>query len=211
LHAPGLSQTHADGRLVAPSATRNTQPIRDALRPILADRSGLMLEIGSGTGQHSADWAAAFPALEWQPSNRDASDLASVSAWARHAGAVNLRAPIELDAAGTWPELGPLAGAISCNVIHVTPWAVTRGIVSGAAAAIVPGGVLLFYGPFLEAGRHTGEGNERFDASLRASDPEWGIRALEDVAELAGGAGFGPPEVVTMPANNRLVVFTRQG
>lgn len=207
--APGLSDSHADGRLLAPSASRNTQPIRDALRPVLADRSGLMLEIGSGTGQHIADWAAAFPTLDWQPSERDPANVPSIVAWKAHSGVANIRAPLAFDAAMDWPDLGPLSGVISCNVIHISPWAVAEGIVNGAARAVNAGGVLIFYGPFVEAGKHTGEGNEHFDRSLRARDPSWGIRDLDDVSILVERAGFGPPDISVMPANNRLVVFKR--
>ena len=207
--APGLTPGHQDGRLTAPSAERNEHPIIDALGSVLRDRLGLMLEIGSGTGQHVAAWAGAFPSLEWQPSDPFESHLDSIRAWVAHSGYPNLRAPIWLDAAEEWPSLGSLAGVISVNVIHITPWVVTRGIVTGSARALSPGGVLIFYGPFREGGKHTGEGNARFDEKLRAEDPAWGIRDLDELSALASGAGFGPPGVTVMPANNRLVVFER--
>ncbi len=168
-----------------------------------------MLEIGSGTGQHIAGWAQAFPALDWQPSEAHDPNLESIRSWAASVSLGNLRAPIRLDAAAPWPSLGALAGVISVNVIHISPWSVTQGIVAGAAASVSPGGVLIFYGPFAEDGRHTGDGNARFDASLRAQDASWGVRNLEDVARLAASAGFGPPQVRQMPANNRLVWLAR--
>ena len=203
-YAPG---GHGDGRLVAPSAERNARPIVETLGPVLIGRSGLMLEIGAGTGQHSVALAGAFPKLDWQPTDAFESHLESIGAWVAHAGLPNLRAPVWLDAAETWPDLGPVAGVFCANVIHIAPWVVARGIVRGAGAAHA--GVLVFYGPFREGGHHTGEGNVAFDAVLRAEDPAWGIRDVEDVAELAAHAGFGPPEVTPMPANNRLVVFQR--
>ena len=207
--APGLTGGHEDGRLVAPAAERNEQPIIDALLPRLQGRRGLMLEIGSGTGQHAAAWAGAFPGLDWQPSDPFDSHLDSIRAWVAHAGHANLRAPIWLDAAERWPAFEPLAGVISVNVIHIAPWVVTKGIFSGAANAVAEGGHLIFYGPFKEGGVHTGDGNAAFDAKLRADDPAWGIRDLDDLKALAVDAGFTGPEVVHMPANNRLVVFTR--
>lgn len=207
--APGLSPAHADGRLIAPSAERNEQPIIDALGPILRDRRGVLLEIGSGTGQHAAAWARAFPKLDWQPSDPFDTHLESINAWVAHADCVNLRAPIWLDAAEAWPSLEPLKGVISVNVIHITPWVVAQGIVRGAGQAVSPDGLLIFYGPFREGGQHAGEGNVRFDESLRAQDPDWGIRDLEKLTALAAEAGFAPPSVTHMPANNRLVVFKR--
>lgn len=194
------------GRLSAPSAERNTEPLIRALTPWLSGRSGSALEIGCGTGQHCAAWAAAFPALDWQPTDATDDFFPSVCAW----GGPSVRAPMVLDAAAPWPRMPPLGAVISVNVIHISPWQVARGIVAGAANALTEGGVLLFYGPFREGGIHTGEGNQRFDESLRARDPRWGIRDLEAVADLAATAGFGPAHVTEMPANNRLVGFHRR-
>jgi SAM-dependent methyltransferase len=205
------SEPLANGRLHAESCVRNEQPIIDALTPVLDGRSGVVLEIGSGTGQHAVAWAHAFPELTWQPSDPLDAHLDSIRAWAAARPSPNLRAPLVLDATTEWSGAldGTTTAVISVNVIHISPWAVAEGIVSGAAAALSPGGALIFYGPFMEGGQHTGDGNVQFDASLRARDPEWGIRDLGDVAELAGQAGFGPPDVISMPANNRLVVFSR--
>ena len=198
-----------DGRLISPSALRNSGPIIEALHRFLNDCKGLMLEIGSGTGQHAAAWAQAFPQMDWQPSDPFEVHLDSIRAWAGHACCLNLRPPIWLDAADPWPKFEPLAGVISVNVIHIAPWVVTKGLIAGAGNAVAPGGLLIFYGPFKEAGEHTGEGNARFDATLQAEDPAWGIRDLDEIAALATQASFGPPDVIKMPANNRLVVFSR--
>lgn len=198
-----------DGRLSAPAAERNLLAVREALTPLLRGHRGLVLEVGSGTGQHAADWAAAFPHLAWQPSDPDPAHLASIDAWRRAVDLPNLRAPIRLDAAASWPDLGPLAGVVSLNVIHITPWPVAEGIVAGAGRALSPGGLLVFYGPFRENGRHTAESNARFDATLRARDPSWGVRDIDDLARLTGQAGFGPPDVAEMPANNRLLSFAK--
>lgn len=199
----------ADGRQSAPSAERNLQPIAEALRPVLDGASGLVLEIGSGTGQHAAGLAAAFPDLEWQPSEDAGVSLVSIRAWTARSGLSNLRVPIRIDAAAPWPDLGPLAAVLSINVIHIAPWQVAEGIVRGAAAALEPGAALIFYGPFKEGGHHTGEGNMRFDEALRAQDPAWGVRDIDALSELAHNAGFGPPEITQMPANNRLVCYHR--
>ncbi|MGD1924257.1 MAG: DUF938 domain-containing protein [Paracoccaceae bacterium] len=207
--APGLTGGQADGRLVAPAAERNEQPIIDALHPVLSDRRGVLLEVGSGTGQHSAAFARAFPMIDWLPSDPFDDHLDSIRAWGRHASVPNLRDPVWLDAAEDWPPMEPLIGVMSINVIHIAPWVVAQGIMRGAGR-MAPGGALLFYGPFREGGAHTGEGNARFDESLRAQDPTWGIRDIADVTVEAARHGFDAPEVTVMPANNRLVYFRKR-
>ena len=192
------------GRLISPAAERNLQPITERLAPLLEGRSGTVLEIGSGSGQHAAHWAARFPGLDWRPSDPDPAARASIAAWAAEAGRGTLRPPLALDARAPWPIGGPLAAVIAVNVLHVSPWSVAEAIVAGAAARLPPGGLLIFYGPFREGG-DMAESNRRFDAGLRARDPDWGIRDREAVERLVAEAGFGPAEVAEMPANNRLL------
>ncbi len=208
-HTTDRLKPRSGGRLSSPSAERNRAPIVEAVAPLLAGASGIVLEIGSGTGQHAVALAAAFRGLDWQPSDPFDENLDSIRAWAADADLPNLRAPIWLDAAESWPALGPLAGVVAINVIHIAPWAVAQGMVRGAAAALAPGAPLVVYGPFKEGGRHTGDGNARFDAMLRAEDPAWGVRDLDDLSALAARAGLSGPEVAPMPANNRLVSYRR--
>lgn len=202
-----------DGRLFSPSYERNAAPIAAALGTLLAGSTGTVLEIGCGPGQHAAAFAAALPHLRWQPTDPQDDHLASAGAWRAHAGLPNLLPPLRLDATADWaamPGLAPLlplAAVYAQNVLHIAPWAVAEGIVAGAARTLAPGGLLILYGPFREAGRHTGEGNERFDAALRAQNPDWGVRDLDDVAALACASGFGPPDVRVMPSNNRIASF----
>ncbi len=180
----------------------------------LAGRTGSVLEIGAGTGQHAAAFGLAFPALDWWPSDRDAMHLASTTAWQ-----MELRAPacppLNIDAATDWAKtkpvqsLGPLTAVLSMNVIHISPIAVTHGIIAGAGQALAKDGLLIFYGPFMENGRHTGRGNIAFDQGLRAENPEWGLRDIADISEPALGAGLRFSGLVTMPANNRLLIYQR--
>ncbi|WP_172295684.1 DUF938 domain-containing protein [Pseudoruegeria sp. HB172150] len=207
-HAGNVTQA-PDGRLFASAAERNLPPLIAALTPWMSGRVGRVLEIGCGTGQHAAAFRLAFPHLEWLASDPDAGHRASAAAWAAH-----LRLPerevLDIDAVADWAgEVGPLSGVLSANVIHIAPFAVAEGIVAGAGKALVPGGVLVFYGPFRVAGRHIGEGNVRFDANLQAEDPEWGVRDTDEIGALAEAAGLSLAALVTMPANNRLVVFRK--
>jgi SAM-dependent methyltransferase len=196
-----------DPRRVAPAAARNRDPILAVLRGVLPAR-GLVLEVASGTGEHCAHFAAALPGLEWQPTDLDDDNRASIDAWC--AGLPHVRPALALDAtASAWPV--PRADAVVCiNMIHIAPWAATPGLLHGAARLVPAGAPLVLYGPFRRAGVPTAPSNEEFDASLRARDPAWGLRALEDVGAEAVAAGFGPPEVVEMPANNLTVVFRRR-
>lgn len=202
-----------DARLDAPTFHRNAPPIIAELSHILAGRSGPVLEIGAGTGQHAAAFALAFPRLDWWPSDPDPAHRASIDAWAE-ASRLPPRA-LDVDAAGDWPAapevaaLGPLAAVYSANVIHIAPWAVAEGILRGAARALAPCGLMIFYGPFMEAGRHTGAGNAAFDADLKRRNPAWGLRDLDTLRALASEAGLTFDRLIAMPANNRLFVLRR--
>ena len=210
-HTDGSVPREADGRLHSPSFARNYDPIREVLARVLAGRSGTVLEIGSGPGQHIAHLARDLPWLGWQPSDPDPAHLASIAAWRAHLGSPALREPLRLDATADWaaaPGLAafaPVAAVYVQNVLHIAPWEVAEGIVSGAAHVLAPGGVLLIYGPFREGGAHVSDSNAAFDAALRARDPAWGVRDAEAVGDLARDAGLGGIESIPMPSNNRIL------
>ncbi|MGK2286483.1 DUF938 domain-containing protein [Pedomonas sp. V897] len=198
-----------DDRRIAPAAERNKGPILEVLRRVLPPQ-GLVLEIASGTGQHAAHCAAHLPGLVWQPSDRDAGAHASITAWAAHGGLSNVRPPLTLDVTQEpWPL--ERANAIVCiNMIHISPWDASIGLMRGAERLLPPGGVLYLYGPYKRGGAHTAPGNAAFDESLRQQNPAWGVRNLEDVAALASRHGFDLEEVVEMPANNLSVILRRR-
>jgi len=199
-----------DGRWFTPSADRNKGPILAVLERVLP-RTGFVLEIGSGTGQQIAHFARALPHLTWQPSDPDAEFRESVRQWITLEQLGNVRAPLELDVfRHPWPVVR--ADAIVCiNMIHVAPWAATEALLSGAKDVLPDDGVLFLYGPYRRFGRHSAKSNATFDAQLRAQDPEWGLRDLEAVVELAGAAGLALDEVVDMPANNFSVILRKLG
>jgi SAM-dependent methyltransferase len=199
-----------DDRAYAPATARNREPILAVLKRILPP-SGLVLEISAGTGEHAAFFAAALPALEWQPTDLDQRSLLSIAAHRAAAELDNLRLPVALDV--TWPQW-PVeqADAVVCiNMVHIAPWAASKGLMAGAARTLPLGGVLYLYGPYKEGGEHTAESNRRFDLDLQLRDPSWGVRNLEDVAVLAGEFGLVHIETVVMPANNRSLVFVKNG
>lgn len=200
--------TQDDSRQFAPATQRNREPILAVLREVLPAQ-GLVLEIASGSGEHAVHFATAFPNLVFQPSDPDVTALASIDAWAGESALPNLRPAIRLDAtAPRWPVTE--AGAILCiNMIHISPWAATEGLIRQAAQLLPAGGPLYLYGPYRQNGVPLAASNAVFDDSLRRRNPKWGLRELDAVAELARAAGFGEPAVTAMPANNLSVVFRR--
>jgi SAM-dependent methyltransferase len=199
-----------DGRGFAAAADRNQGSILAVLERVLP-QTGLVLEIGSGTGQHVVHFARALPALTWQPSDPDPELRESVRSWTAKAALPNVLEPVDLDVCKSpWP-VSRADAVLSINMIHVAPWpAATEGLIAGATEALPAGGVLFLYGPYRRFGGHTAPSNEAFDAALRANNPGWGVRDLEAVTELAGGAGFELGELIGMPANNFSVVFRKR-
>jgi hypothetical protein len=121
----------------------------------------------------------------------------------------NVLPPLDLDAASsTWP-VDRADAIITINMIHISPWQATEGLLRGAGRCLPAGGLFFLYGPFRREGHPFAQTNLDFDASLRARDPAWGIRRLEDVANLAGQSGLILTSVIEMPANNLSVVFRR--
>ena len=200
--------TQDDSRQFAPAAQRNREPILAVLREVLPAQ-GLVLEVASGSGEHAVHFAAAFPKLTFQPSDPDPAALASIDAWARESALPNLQPAVRLDAiASRWPV--EAADAILCiNMIHISPWAATEGLIRQAAQLLPVGGPLYLYGPYRQSDVPLAPSNAVFDDSLRRRNPKWGLRELDAVTELARATGFGRPEVTAMPANNLSVVFRR--
>jgi SAM-dependent methyltransferase len=197
------------GAETAPAAVRNRGPILEVLKSRLPT-SGAVLEIAAGTGEHAVYYAAAFPGLRWQPTDPDPDALRSIEAWRQHAALPNLSPARQLDAAdpAAW-LVEPADVVININMIHITPWAVTQGLLAGAGRILRSGGILFLYGPYIEPDVETVPSNLAFDRSLRSRDPEWGIRRLDDVTRLAAEHGLKLSERIAMPANN-LALFIRK-
>ena len=199
-----------DPRRHAPAVQRN----KDAILPVLAaalPAQGLLVEIASGSGEHAAYLAPKLPGWRWQPTDLDKDALPGIDAHARDAdpdGTAILPA-LHLDAsAGTWPVAA--ADAMFCaNMIHIAPWQACVGMLRGAGRLLPPDGTLVLYGPYLQDGVPTAAGNLSFDSDLRARNPDWGIRPLEEVVSVAESSGLTLVETVSMPANNLTVVFRR--
>ena len=187
---------------------RNSDFILDVLRDVLPTM-GVILEIASGSGEHVVHFARNFPSLVFQPSDPEPDALRSIAAWVKAAQVTNVRAPIVLDASQLpWP-IASADGIICINMVHISPWDATLGLMRGAAAILSPGAPLYLYGPYIREGIATAPSNQTFDRSLRDRNPNWGLRDLEVVAATAQSAGFSRPVITEMPANNLSVVFRR--
>jgi hypothetical protein len=201
---------HPDARRRAPATERNREPIFQVLSSRLPPGGGLLLELASGTGEHAVHLAPRLPGWTWQPTDVDAGALESIAAWREHADVGEcVRPPLQLDAS-VWPWPLSRADAVLCtNMIHISPWEATEGLLRGAAALLPDGGRLLTYGPYKVDGQHTAPSNEAFDHSLRERDPRWGVRDVAALATSAAPHGLELIERVAMPANNFVLVFER--
>ncbi len=187
------------------SCENNKGPILDVLLPLLR-RQRECLEIGSGTGQHAAFFAARLPHLVWQTSDV-AGNHASIDAWID--GVDNARPPMVLDVDGDdWPARRYDA-AFSANTAHIMHWPTVVNMFHGVSDILEPGAVFALYGPFNYQGEYTSPSNQHFDRTLRASDPGMGIRDYEAVVELASSAGMTLLADHDMPANNRTLLWQR--
>jgi hypothetical protein len=197
-----------DDRRSAPHVARNAEPIAEVLKDVLPAK-GLVLEPASGTGEHSLHFAREFPKLLWQPSDAEPAALRSIEAWRADSGLFNLLPPIALDVrAAEWPVAAADA-ILAINLLHISAWAATQGLLRGAGRLLAPGAPLTVYGPFRQAGVETAPSNLAFDESLRARDPDWGLREVEAVAVEAQACGFSLALVTPMPANNLSLVFRK--
>ncbi|RYD68266.1 MAG: DUF938 domain-containing protein [Sphingomonadales bacterium] len=189
----------------APATARN----RDSIAAVLAETlpaAGLVLEIASGSGEHCAAFATRFASLTWQPSDPDPEAIDSIAAWTE--GLANVRPPIALDAAGEWPVQG--ADAILCiNMVHISPWAATLGLMAGAGRVLGAGAPLILYGPYRRQDVPTAPSNEAFELWLKDKSPDFGLRYLEEVTRAAEAHGLTLERIVEMPANNLMLVYRR--
>jgi hypothetical protein len=198
----------SDDRQCAPATLRSRNFILDVLRDVLPT-TGVILEIASGSGEHIVHFARNFPALTFHPSDTEPDALLSVAAWVKVTRVTNVRAPIAVDAShSVWP-IASADGIICINMVHISPWEATLGLIKGAAAILPPASPLYLYGPYKREGFATSPSKQAFDQSLRDRNLNWGLRDVEAVAAMAQSVGFSAPVITEMPANNLSVVFRR--
>ena len=203
--------TAADARLSSPSAGRNKGPLLEALRAEL-EHATRVLEIASGTGEHAVHFCAALPHLHWQPSDIAEDALTSIAAWRKATALEGIAAPLSLNVMEEgWSNAvaRPIDFILCCNMVHISPWGTTQGLMAGAGDLLENAGKLALYGPFSLGGIHTAPSNEAFDQSLRSRDPAWGVRDRDDIAREAKANGLTLLREIEMPANNMILLFER--
>lgn len=208
-----------DKRHSSPSALRNREPIRQVLVRFLPERSRV-LEIAAGTGEHALYLSDGLDVAHWWPSDLGQESIDSINAWRNTQARAALHPAIRMDISKPVDELirtleqagvgSPEFDAIVCiNMVHISPWQATEGLLDAAGALLREKGILYLYGPWKRRGKHTAPSNEAFDADLKSRNPAWGLRDLETVEELASRARLKLLEVIAMPANNFSLVFQR--
>lgn len=198
-----------DVRQHSPSVARNREPILAVLQRVLP-ADARVLELASGTGEHAVFFAGAMPGVTWQTSDPDLAVHASIAAWIEAEGAANVLAPRAIDvSAAEWDVQGSFDTLVAINMIHISPWEATLGLMAGAGRLLRPGGVLFTYGAYKRGGQHTAPSNETFDQWLKERDPGFGVRDLEAIEAAAKAEGLALKEIIEMPANNFALVFAR--
>ena len=201
-----------DNRQYAPATQRNRQVILDVLLEFLPQQ-GTVLEIASGTGEHSVFFAPHLHPRKWIPSDPNPLAIASITDWQKNQPSDNLFQPLLVDVStADWSSENNLSSEdiqaiVNINMIHISPWQAYLGLISGAKSLLPVGGILYLYGPFKQEGKHTSPSNAEFDASLLYQNPEWGVRDLEDVITVANRENLALQNVKAMPANNFSVIF----
>lgn len=200
-----------DARQYAPATQRNREPIWKILSQVLVGKSNI-LEVASGTGEHAVYFASRLKSCRWIPSDPNPISRDSITAWKAESVA-NLDSPLPIDVtAADWQQQvaqRDIDAIVNINMIHIAPWQACLGLMEGAGQILPSDGVLYLYGPYKQGGEHTAPSNANFDRSLRDRNPEWGIRDLEAVIEVAAAQNLRLQQVVKMPANNLSVIFSR--
>ncbi|NIP72140.1 MAG: DUF938 domain-containing protein [Gammaproteobacteria bacterium] len=192
----------------AESCDQNRDPILAVIREVYT-RPGMLLEIGSGTGQHAVYFARHLPHVQWQPADV-AENLPGITAWVEEAELLNVRTPLELDVTmGRWP-VARVDAVFSANTVHIMSWPEVQAMFKGLARVMNNDAPFCLYGPFNYHGRYTSESNARFDGWLRARDPNSGIRDVDDLHDLAQAVRLEPEDDRAMPADNRTLVWRRR-
>jgi hypothetical protein len=191
----------------APACERNKEPILAVLQPYFGTRRRV-LEVGSGTGQHAVFFASALPNTVWQTSDLD-ENLPGIRLWLDGAALPNLPPPLSLDVTGEWPKQR-FDAVFTANSLHIMPWSAVEQFFAGLDTVLESDALLAVYGPFNYRGTYTSDSNREFDGWLKQRSALSGIRDFEKVDALANRIGLQLVKDHAMPANNRLIVWSRE-
>ena len=201
----------------APAFHRNKQPMLNVLQSVLPTKALNVIEIASGTGQHGPFFTSHIENLTWWPTDISSDAIASINAWREHLQELSIQPAQFLDVTDQqWMTGQPIKGLpnqvdaiLSMNMIHIAPYAATKGLLAGAGNRLATNGLLILYGPFKQQDVAFAPSNQSFDESLKSRNPQWGIRQLEDIQQLALEHKLILKQVFKLPANNLAVVFKK--
>ncbi|TMO21530.1 DUF938 domain-containing protein [Pseudoalteromonas sp. S4741] len=185
----------------------NKNHILKALQPALQNAASV-LEIGSGTGQHSVFFAKKLPHLQWYTSDREVNHQ-GIKLWHDEVQLANLHPPLLLDLNDPWP-VNKVDAIYTANTFHIVSWELITRFFAGVNQHLNQQGVVCVYGPFKYKGEFTSPSNDEFNSLLQSRDPLSGIRDFEAVEQLAVQFGLKLLSDTAMPANNQLLIFKRQ-
>lgn len=192
----------------SPSADRNKEVILSVLKPEVS-AGQLVLEIGSGTGQHVCVFGSALPDVNWQPTELE-NNISAINSWIAQHRFGNILEPIVLDVdTHPWP-ITSADVCFTCNTFHIVSMQSVRSIFQGCKNVLKDTGKLCVYGPFSIGGVHTSHSNALFDQQLRNAEATSGVRDLSELDNIAQQHGFAACRTTAMPANNLFVVWERE-
>ena len=205
-----VANSQGDGRLLSPSAERNSAPIIGLIKRI-APETGEALEIASGTGQHIVQLALSLPNLSWLPSEVEENRLKSITAWIKNENLLNIKPPLYLDATETgWSKTVPQSDFILLvNLLHLISLNEAETLINELSKALKKTGIALVYGPFMRNGQLTSEGDKNFHYSLIQTDSDIGYKNDLDILTIFSNSGLVCLETVEMPANNLAFVLKK--
>ena len=203
-----------DKRLFFPATNRNRDFIGNVLSRILK-KGGLILEIGSGSGEHGVFFQKRFPKIIWQTSDPDLKHRKSIISWIEFEKLGKIMPqPLDIDVENIpwkipFQLIHSLQGIVSINMIHVTKWNCTIALFKGAGKVLKKGQFLILYGPFKIGNKHTSQSNYLFDNSLKMQNDFWGIKNLEEVCNEGKKNGFYNEDIISMPSNNFSITYRK--
>ena len=205
-----VANYQSDGRLNAPSAVRNAEPIVELVRKT-AIKSGNALEIASGTGQHVVKLASALPHLNWQPSDVDEARIKSIRCWSDDQHLTNLKPPCLLDATteGWAAKHHGQDFILLVNLLHLISTKETKILVKEMSKALASNGLSIIYGPFMRSGKLISKNDMEFHHSLINADPDLGYKNDVDMLNLFGEEGLVHLSTEKMPANNLAFILQK--
>ena len=185
----------------------------DAIADVLAKElpaQGLVLELGSGTGERAIELARRFPNLAWQPSDGDPQVVAAAAARFEAAGLPNLLTPVAIDvAAQPWP-LAKVDAIVAITYAHLVPWDTVLAAFGGGARLLASGGLFLLYGPFRVHGKYVNKEHEELDLALRAQGGGLALRDLRELTVAGTRTGLGLEHAIAMPGQLFSLILRRR-